>query len=692
MSGRRNFVDSDVDLKEWINKLYSDIEYMKSFLEKHSYNITRADLDLSHHYQENHFEESEYYRISLKPIFNEQDNCTDFIILASSHELIENGFFEDSDIEGKSFRKLIGNTGETFFSFLMLSYQQKKTLISEYYHPESEKAYRVITQPPMNNIVHLLMQDITSEQLYHLSVKRYENLFSKAQEVSSSGFFQYNTYNQELYVTEGVLSIFECLKSMNITERIKLKDYLYCVHDDDKEFVLSKISDEKLTSNLDYQHRILVRDKIKYVHVKGSAFYDPIEDTISLIGTVEEITKSKQVEIELTQVKNILHEIEKLSQIAYWEYDFLTDKFSGTPETVKILGITGNNLPLSFGEFLNLVHKKDQKNFYEGYHQSLGEHRDWESYYRIVDKFGVLKDVHIICHNKFDSKGRPLSSRGFLCNQTELKKYESASSELVELRQQFTDLQQKFNNKLSEQLTEIRSQDKYHIQKYKYNAINDLLSHLSEKWLNSLNLLSTEIHNCVEAYDYGELGSEKFHQIHDTMRDQINELSTNLECFRKYYPGRHLKGIFEADKVLKDILEAISDSCKTEGIQLKLKAAGKGRLLGNASEYRQAILEIVKNSREEMLRREIEKPVIKIKSWIEDGEYIINISDNAGGISEGIKDRIFEPYFSAADKSDATGLGLYMSKMIIEKTMNGKISVSNHNSGALFEISIPLAE
>ncbi len=691
MSGRRNFVDCDVDLKEWINKLYSDIEYMKSFLEKHSYNITRADLDLSNHYHENTFVEAAYCYLSLKPVFEGQHNCTDFIIQVSNPELIKSGFFDDKEVEGKSFRTLTGESGEKFFAFLKQSFEHKKPMISEYYHSEIKRAYRVITQPQAD-MVHLLLQDITSEQLYHLSVKRYENLFSKAQEVSSSGFFQYNTYNQELYVTEGVLSIFECLKSMNITERIKLKDYLYCVHDDDKEMVLSKISDEKLTSNLDYQHRILVRDKIKYVHVKGSAFYDPIDDSISLIGIVEDITKSKEVELELAQIRNILNEIEKLSQIAFWEYDFLTDKFTGTPETVKILGISENNLPLSFGEFLNLVHKKDQKNFYEGYHQSLGEHRDWESDCRIVDKFGVLKDVHIICRNRFDSKGRPVSSKGFLCNQTELKRYEYASSELVEVKQELTDLKQQFNDQLNEKLTEIRIQDKYHIQKYKYTAINDVLSHLSEKWLNSLNLLSTQIHNWVEAFDCGELSSEKFHQIHETTKEQIAELSANMECFRKYYPGRQNKGIFEAEEVLQDIMEAISESCKAEGIKLKLDVEGKGRLLGNASEFRQALMEIIKNSREEILRREIEKPKITIKTRIEDGKYIINITDNAGGITEGIKDRIFEPYYSAPEKSGTTGLGLYMSKMIIEKTMNGNIIASNHNSGALFEISISLAK
>ena len=75
----------------------------------------------------------------------------------------------------------------------------------------------------------------------------------------------------------------------------------------------------------------------------------------------------------------------------------------------------------------------------------------------------------------------------------------------------------------------------------------------------------------------------------------------------------------------------------------------------------------------------------------EDGKSIIKISDNAGGVADDIMDKIFEPYFTTKFKSKGIGIGLYMAKIIIEKNMNGRLSVKNTKEGAEFTISVPLS-
>ncbi|MCF7913161.1 MAG: PAS domain-containing sensor histidine kinase [Candidatus Cloacimonetes bacterium] len=687
MTENNNFVKYDVNLKEWINKLYTDIDSMRSFLEKHSFNVTRADLDLSSHYRENNCQKLEYEILELEPVFNGHDYCTDFVIRKLSNELSESDFFTEREVTAKTLSDFLDNGGKKLLSSFKESYQYKKPVIFEYFHQLNHKAYRIITQP--GDILIVLLQDITSEQIYHLDMKRYENLFSKAQEISSSGFFQYNTYNQELYVTEGALNIFECPRNMNATERIRLKDYIRCVHDDDKEHVLSMISEEKLTSNLDYEHRITLREKVKYVHVIGSAFYDPIDDSISLIGTVEDITSLKEVINELKRVKTILNEIEKVSQIAYWEYEFSSDNFTGTSEAIDILGVTEADLPLSFGDFLHLVHEDEREKFYAAFHQSLSEHRDWENDFRIVDKFGVEKKVNFICRNRFDSKNKPLKSRGFLSNQTELKNYKHDSRKLKQVKEELSALQSSFEQQLSDQLFNIRKQDNYSIQKFKFEAINDLLAHLSRHWLDALNVVSAQIHNWAEAYEFDELTPESFQQMYDTVKSQIAGMSKKMNFFQKYNStGKNVQRI-ELKSALEEMLEISTESLSAQGILLENAIEPDCQLDADIQELSQALQEIINNSRDELLFRGTEKPVIKIKSRRDGEAIIITISDNAGGIAAGDLDRIFEPYYSSTEKSNATGLGLYMSKMIIEKNMKGTIIAQNHNSGALFEISVP---
>ena len=115
------------------------------------------------------------------------------------------------------------------------------------------------------------------------------------------------------------------------------------------------------------------------------------------------------------------------------------------------------------------------------------------------------------------------------------------------------------------------------------------------------------------------------------------------------------------------------------------------------NEFLQVIINILNNSKDEFERKEFEKKYIFIDTKITQDEIIISIKDNAGGIEKEVINRVFEPYFTTKFKSKGTGIGLYMSKEIIEKHMNGNISVKNENylykennyAGANFLIIFP---
>ena len=105
---------------------------------------------------------------------------------------------------------------------------------------------------------------------------------------------------------------------------------------------------------------------------------------------------------------------------------------------------------------------------------------------------------------------------------------------------------------------------------------------------------------------------------------------------------------------------------------------------GLKSEFQQVILNIITNAKDALLQNNIKNPTIKIN--IDKENKTITISDNAGGIPKDIIDRVFEPYFTTKEQGKGTGIGLYMSKMIIEENMQGTLEVSNTNRGAKFSI------
>ena len=110
------------------------------------------------------------------------------------------------------------------------------------------------------------------------------------------------------------------------------------------------------------------------------------------------------------------------------------------------------------------------------------------------------------------------------------------------------------------------------------------------------------------------------------------------------------------------------------------------------NEFSQVLLNIITNARDALVSNKIEKPIIKVNVSKIENNVIVKIKDNANGINEKIIANVFEPYFTTKGKGNGTGIGLYMSKLIIEKNMNGKLTVKNDNNGAVFIITLNITK
>ena len=113
-------------------------------------------------------------------------------------------------------------------------------------------------------------------------------------------------------------------------------------------------------------------------------------------------------------------------------------------------------------------------------------------------------------------------------------------------------------------------------------------------------------------------------------------------------------------------------------------------ILGFSNEFSQVILNMLSNSKDALIFNEIKDSKVIIKSYINNENIFINIEDNALGIPMDIIDKIFDPYFTTKEEGKGTGIGLYMSKIIIESNMNGKITAENRDNGSMFTIKIPI--
>jgi len=257
-----------------------------------------------------------------------------------------------------------------------------------------------------------------------------------------------------------------------------------------------------------------------------------------------------------------------------------------------------------------------------------------------------------------------------------------------------------YNNRLEERVKEeiLKQKKQEHIllQQSKLAQMGEMISMIAHQWRQPLTAISSTITNIYIKLEIGKFDFEdkedrklflKFlEKKHNNIINHIKNMSDTIDDFRTFFKPNKERTETTYDELVKSTLSIIEMSIKNNNIKLILDLNCNKPINIYENDLKQVLINLIQNAKEILLERKIENPTIKITASNE----VITISDNAQGVPIEIIDKIFEPYFSTKDKKGGTGLGLYMSKMIIEDHCNGKLTVSNNSNGAVFKIYIPL--
>ena len=256
------------------------------------------------------------------------------------------------------------------------------------------------------------------------------------------------------------------------------------------------------------------------------------------------------------------------------------------------------------------------------------------------------------------------------------KKLQILQDELSELN---TSLQVKMNKEIVKNLRK----DKYIQEQNKLAAMGEMVGAIAHQWRQPLNSLNINIQNLDDDYDDGLINREFIDTFIDKQSATIKFMSKTIDDFRNFFRVDKIKEEFSIKEAIQSTINIQSAQLATHNINIEI--IGNDFIFnGLKSEFQQVILNLITNAKDELVDRDIHSPTIKI--IITDN--LIRVLDNAGGIPQNIISRIFEPYFTTKEQGKGTGMGLYMSKMIIETNMNGKFSVKNIDNGAEFAIKL----
>ncbi len=248
------------------------------------------------------------------------------------------------------------------------------------------------------------------------------------------------------------------------------------------------------------------------------------------------------------------------------------------------------------------------------------------------------------------------------------------------------DLNEKLESRVKEEVKKSRDKDSILIHNSKLAQMGEMMSLIAHQWrqpLSAISATSTGLQVKIELDKYDE---KFFLSSLLKVEDYVKHLSDTIDDFTEFFKPSKLPEFTTLEKLCDKALFILSSSFSKNSILVTTNYQNDVELSTYSNEIIQVLINILKNAENILLNRGIKEPHIEINTFLKDKKYYIEVIDNGGGIDEKIIDKVFESYFTTNEREDSTGLGLYMSKFIIEDSCYGKLEVANVKNGAKFTI------
>jgi C4-dicarboxylate-specific signal transduction histidine kinase len=234
--------------------------------------------------------------------------------------------------------------------------------------------------------------------------------------------------------------------------------------------------------------------------------------------------------------------------------------------------------------------------------------------------------------------------------------------------------------KLSEKENELLKQGRQ-------AAMGEMIGNIAHQWRQPLSALGLLIQQTPLSFQRGELNKKTLEESVKKSMGLIHHMSSTIDDFRNFFSTDKEKVKFRVNAEVKRTLLLLEGSFAAQQIRVEVVETDDPFIFGYPNEFSQVLLNILINAKDEFAKKRVAEPRVRITMSGGNGRTLVTIADNAGGIPENIMGKIFDPYFTTKEPQAGTGVGLFMSKTIIEKNMGGSLSVRNNGNGAEFSIA-----
>ena len=256
--------------------------------------------------------------------------------------------------------------------------------------------------------------------------------------------------------------------------------------------------------------------------------------------------------------------------------------------------------------------------------------------------------------------------------------------------EELRELTQTLQERIKDEVEKNRQKDQMMFQQTKLAQMGEMISMIAHQWRQPLAAISATSGDLIMKIMLDACDKIYFDKKLKKIEKLSLHLSKTIDDFRNFYKKDKQKTTVKFSDVINNALNIVSVSLQNKNITLKTDFTCQKEIETYPNELQQVILNLLKNAEDVLIDKSVKNPYIHIRTYDHENYSYFVVTDNGGGIEETIMDKLFEPYFSTKLQKDGTGLGLYISKIIIEEHCDGKLIVSNTKEGAKFTIMLPV--
>jgi PAS domain S-box-containing protein len=496
-------------------------------------------------------------------------------------------------------------------------------------------------------------------------LRRSEAYLEEAQRLSKTGSFGWNVFGGDIYWSEETFRIFEYGRET----KPGLDLVLERTHPEDRVRVQQVIDRASQNAkDFDLEHRLLMADgSVKHVHVVGHLQETGQPGKTEFVGAITDITERKRVETALRQTEAYLEEGQRLSHTGSWAWNVARrENIHWSQEQYRLFGLDPKSDSLSFETAYQRIHPEDHSTFNRVLERAIRERSDFEVDFRIVLPDGSTKYSRSVGHPVFSASGELVEFVGTGIDMTERRQ---AERERERLRQVQADLA--------------------HISRA--TTMGELTASLAHEINQPITAAATDARTCLrwlarEQPDLEEARESAARMVNAVTR--AADIITRLrQLFKKGAPQTNLVDVSE---VIQEMVVLLRSEASRHSVSILTELSDDlPRVAADRVQLQQVLMNLMLNGIEAMQDMKAEGQLTIKSLMAEGGQLLISVSDTGVGLPREQADQIFNAFFST--KAQGTGMGLSISRSIVESHGGRMWATSNPGRGATFNFTLPTA-